>query len=108
MLRRGTIFLFGLFVKKTPRLCGVLGLILSPIIYGILFFGWSEMAFLNRMAITVGAIAAILAIVTIINPLKEKIILPEQTKIEINFSKGSVYFGIFVTILTIALYIIFW
>ncbi|MHC4355330.1 MAG: sodium:solute symporter family transporter, partial [Planctomycetota bacterium] len=43
-----TIFLFGLFVKRTPRYCGVLGLILSPIIYGILFFGWSDMAFLNR------------------------------------------------------------
>jgi SSS family solute:Na+ symporter len=103
-----TIFLFGLFVKKTPRYCGVLGLVLSPIIYGILFFGWSDMAFLNRMAITVGAIAAVLLLVTLVNPMKEKITLPEQTKIELNWSKGSVYFGIFVTILTIALYIIFW
>lgn len=103
-----TIFLFGLFVKKTPRFCGVLGLVLSPIIYGILFFGWPEIAFLNRMAITVGAIAAILAIVTLINPLKEKIVLPEQTKIEIITSKGSLYFGFFVIALTIALYIIFW
>ena len=103
-----TIFLFGLFIKKTPRCCGVLGLILSPIIYGILFFGWGDMAFLNRMAITVGAIAAILAVVTIVNPLKEAIKLPEQTKIEMNWSKGSVYFGVFVIIMTIVLYIIFW
>jgi SSS family solute:Na+ symporter len=103
-----TIFLFGLFVKKTPRYCGVLGLVLSPIIYGILFFGYSDMAFLNRMAITVGAIAAILLIITVIKPMKEKITLPEQTKIELNWSKGSVYFGIFVTVLTVLLYIIFW
>jgi SSS family solute:Na+ symporter len=103
-----TIFLFGLFVKKTPRYCGVLGLILSPIIYGILFFGWGDMAFLNRMGITVGAIAAILLLVTLINPMKEQITLPEQTKIELNWSKGSVYFGVFVTLLTIVLYIIFW
>ncbi|MFZ2149168.1 MAG: sodium/solute symporter [Sedimentisphaerales bacterium] len=103
-----TIFLFGLFVKRTPRYCGVMGLILSPIIYGILFFGWGEMAFLNRMAITVGAIAAILLLVTLFNPMKEKIALPEQTKIELNWSKGSVYFGVFVTILTVVLYIIFW
>ncbi len=103
-----TIFLFGLFVKKTPRFCGVLGLVLSPIIYGILFFGWPQIAFLNRMAITVGAIAAILAIVTLINPLKEQIVLPEQTKIEIVTSKGSLYFGFFVIALTIVLYIIFW
>jgi len=103
-----TIFLFGLFVKWTPRYCGVLGLILSPIIYGILFFGWGEMAFLNRMGITVGAIAAILLLVTLIRPMRERIVLPEQTKIELNWSKGSVYFGLFVTLLTIALYIIFW
>ncbi|MHC4286608.1 MAG: sodium:solute symporter family transporter, partial [Planctomycetota bacterium] len=103
-----TIFLFGLFVKRTPRYCGVLGLILSPIIYGILFFGWGDMAFLNRMGITVGAIAVVLLLVTLINPLKEQIILPEQTKIELNWSKGSVYFGVFVTLLTIVLYIIFW
>ena len=103
-----TIFLFGLFVRWTPRCCGVLGLVLSPIIYGILFFGWGEMAFLNRMAITVGAIALILLLVTLINPMRERIVLPEQTKIELNWSKGSVYFGVFVIILTVALYIIFW
>jgi hypothetical protein len=95
-------------VKKTPRYCGVLGLILSPIIYGILFFGWSDMAFLNRMGITVGAIAVVLLLVTLIKPMKEQITLPEQTKIELNWSKGSVYFGLFVTFLTIVLYIIFW
>ncbi len=103
-----TIFLFGMFVKQTPRHCGVLGLILSPIIYGILFFGWSDMAFLNRMAITVGVISAILLVVTMVNPLKEVIKLPEQSKIEMHWSKGSVYFGVFVTILTVLLYIIFW
>ena len=103
-----TIFLFGLFVKKTPRICGVLGLILSPIIYGILFFGWGDMAFLNRMGITVGAIAVILAVITLTQPLQEKIVLPEQTKIEMHWSKGAVYFGVFVTILTLVLYAIFW
>lgn len=103
-----TIFLFGLFVKKAPRICGVIGLIASPIIYGILFFGMSEMAFLNRMAITVGLIALILALVTIISPQKEKITLPEQTRIEMEWSTGAVIFGIFVVLLTIGLYIIFW
>jgi len=103
-----TIFLFGLFVKRSPRSCGVLGLILSPIIYGILYFGWGDMAFLNRMAITVGAIASVLLLVTLIYPMRERVVLPEQTKIELNWSKGSVYFGVFVILLTIGLYIIFW
>ncbi len=103
-----TIFLFGMFVKRAPRQCGVLGLVLSPIIYGILFFGWSDLAFLNRMAITVGAIAVVLLVITIISPLKEAVKLPEQSKIEMNWSKGSVFFGLFVTVLTLVLYVIFW
>jgi SSS family solute:Na+ symporter len=103
-----TIFLFGLFVKRTPRYCGVLGLVLSPIIYGILFFGWGQMAFLNRMAITVGLITLVLLIVTLIRPMTEKIKLPEQTKIQLHWSKGSIYFGVFVVLLTITLYLIFW
>jgi hypothetical protein len=73
-----------------------------------LFFGWGDMAFLNRMGITVGAIAVILLIVTLAKPTKELITLPEQTKIELSWSKGSVYFGIFVTLLTVLLYIVFW
>jgi len=102
-----TIFLFGLFVKKAPRICGVLGLLLSPVIYGILFFAWHEMAFLNRMAITVGVIAVVLLIITLIKPLKEAIKLPETTKIELEWSKGSMYFGCFVILLTLALYVVF-
>jgi len=103
-----TIFLFGLFLKRTPRYCGVLGLVLSPIIYGILFLGWGDMAFLNRMGITVGTIAAVLLLVTLINPMTERIVLPEQAKIELSWSRGSVFFGLFVVLLTITLYIIFW
>jgi hypothetical protein len=60
------------------------------------------------MAITVGAIALVLLVVTLIKPMKETIVLPEQTKIELNWSRGSIYFGVFVTVLTVALYIIFW
>ncbi len=103
-----TIFLFGLFVPWAPRICGVLGLILSPIIYGALFFGAPDIAFLNRMAITVGAIAAILLIVTLIKPLKEPIKLPEQTKIPMHSSKGALVVGVIVCIATVALYVVFW
>ena len=59
------------------------------------------------MAITVGAISLILLLISLINPLKEAIVLPEQTRIEMKWSKGSMYFGCFVIVLTILLYIIF-
>jgi len=103
-----TIFLFGLFVPRTPREAGVLGLILSPVIYGVLYFLWSDLAFLNRMAITVGAIAAVLAVLTVLRPLPEPVTLPVQTKIEMEESKGAKLFGWVVVLATAALYVIFW
>jgi len=103
-----TIFLFGLFVPRSPRLCGTLGLVLSPIIYGLLHLFWGDLAFLNRMAITVGSIAVVLAVATVVAPLKEPVSLPTQTKIELTSSRGAKVFGIVVVLATAALYVIFW
>lgn len=103
-----TIFLFGLFVPRSPRMCGVLGLVLSPIIYGLLHLFWGDLAFLNRMAITVGAIAVVLAIATLASPLKEPVSLPTQSKIELKASNGAKLFGAVVVAATAILYVIFW
>jgi SSS family solute:Na+ symporter len=103
-----TIFLFGLFLPRTPRLAGLVGLILSPVIYGFLYLFFGDMAFLNRMAITVVSIAVVLGIMTLVMPLKEPITLPEQTKIEMKWSPTAVVSGIAVVIATVVLYVIFW
>jgi len=103
-----TIFLFGLFVPRSPRMCGVLGLVLSPIIYGLLHLFWGDLAFLNRMAITVGAIAIVLAVATLVSPLKEPVSLPTQSKIELKSSGGAKLFGLVVVVATAVLYVIFW
>jgi solute:Na+ symporter, SSS family len=103
-----TIFLFGLFVPKTPRVCGLVGLFLSPVIYGLLFIFANDMAFLNRMAITVVSLIGLLGIITIAAPLKEPIKMPEQSKLDMKSSKGAAMIGIVVCILTAILYVIFW
>jgi SSS family solute:Na+ symporter len=102
-----TIFLFGLFVPKAPRVCGVVGLVLSPVVYGFLHLFFGEMAFLNRMAITVGALAVVLALMTLTRPLQEPIKLPEQTKIAMDSSKGAMLWGVVVVLATVALYVVF-
>jgi SSS family solute:Na+ symporter len=103
-----TVFLFGLFVPRTPRLCGSLGLVLCPVIYGALHWFWSDLAFLNRMAITVGSLSAILAILTLVNPLSEPVTLPTQSKIAMESSRGAKVAGVLVILATVALYIVFW
>ena len=102
------VFLFGLFVKRSPRMCGTLGLVISPVAYGFLYVTYGDMAFLNRMAISVGVVMAVLAFVTLIKPLPEPVTLPEQTKIEMKESKGAKALGLVVVVLTAALYLLFW
>jgi len=103
-----TVFLFGLFIKRSPRVCGWLGLLLSPVIYGVLYVFWNDMAFLNRMAITVGGISLVLAIVTVLKPLPEPVVLPVQGKISLQESRGAKNLGWLAILLTIVLYVIFW
>ncbi len=102
-----TIFLFGLFVPRSPRVCGVVGLLLGPVIYGLLHLFYGDMAFLNRMAITVGVLAVVMTVLTLTRPLQEPVKLPEQTKIAMDSSKGAMLWGIVVVLATVALYVVF-
>jgi SSS family solute:Na+ symporter len=115
-----TIFLFGLFVPRAPRIAGVLGLVLSP----VLAFAFAQIAdrghfaddslaglvfnnFLNRAALVVIAISVALAILTVIKPLKEAVSLPQEGSIELRPSRSARVGGAAVVVITIALYIIF-
>ncbi|MEL6796498.1 MAG: hypothetical protein AAFO89_06700, partial [Planctomycetota bacterium] len=115
-----TIFLFGLFVPRAPRMAGTVGLVLSPVIYGALFlvtkstnFEPGSLAnllidpFLNRMAITIIVISTVLMIMTIVKPLPQAIQLPVQEGMEIKGSQVAKICGILVVLATIGLYIVF-
>lgn len=115
------VFLFGLLIKRAPRMVGTVGLLLNPVLYGLFKFstsipvlknielmqkiaGWS---FLNRMALCFSIILAVLAVITLIKPLKEPIIMPVNEKMDMTSSIGTKIFGIGVIALTVVLYIIF-
>jgi SSS family solute:Na+ symporter len=68
------IFLFGVLVHKAPRACGTVGLLLNPLLYGLIkwadripglgstkFGELANIAFLNRMAICFAAVLAVLS-----------------------------------------------
>ncbi len=111
------IFVFGLFVHRAPRACGVVGMVLSPVIYGALMAvphdltDWTPLllgCFLNRMAVTFVCLLVVLTAMTLANPLKEPVTLPTQSKINLDSSSGAKVFGIVVIVVTVALYIYFW
>ncbi|MCL4193553.1 MAG: hypothetical protein KJZ87_17585, partial [Thermoguttaceae bacterium] len=101
------VFLYGLFVRRAPRACGLVGLLLSPAIYGLLKWALPGMAFLDRMAITFFSIIVVLGVMSVAAPLREPVRMPEQTKIELKSSKPAMAFGVAVVLATLVLYGVF-
>jgi SSS family solute:Na+ symporter len=102
------VFIFGLFVKRAPRLCGVVGLVLSPAAYGYFKLVLPGLAFLDRIAISFFVVLVALGVMTAMRPLAEPVKLPEQSKIELASSRGAKLAGVAVILATLALYAIFW
>jgi SSS family solute:Na+ symporter len=107
------IFLFGLFVRRAPRTCGVAGILLNPLVYGFLKWGWPklggpEIAFLDRMAITFGVELVVLCSMTLLMPLAQPITLPQQSRISVEGSSAAKIWGAVVVLATLALYWVFW
>lgn len=102
------VFLFGLLVHRAPRSVGCIGLLLNPVLFGALKVFTPDIAFLDRMAICFGVVIAVLTVVTILNPLKEPVNLPENKQMDMQTSRGAMAFGVIVVCLTLALYVVFW
>jgi SSS family solute:Na+ symporter len=106
-------FVFGLIIKRAPALAGMLSLILSPVIYGLLKLTYALTqitflsAFLNRMAITFGVVLAVMTIITLAAPLTEPKIMPVREGIKTESSKMLKVAGAIVILITILLYVIF-
>ncbi len=102
------VFLFGFFSARTPRFAGWLGIVVNVAVYGGLKLFAGDVAFLNRMAISFGVVIAVLAILTLLFPLKEPALLPQKGNLNMEKSRSVKWVGAAVCILTVALYIIFW
>lgn len=101
-------FIFGLFVKRAPVITGLVALIASPVIYGFMYFVFSDIAFLNRMAITFVVILISMAVLTLVKPLEKPVDMPEREGFDVKPDAKLKGMGITVVILTVMLYIIFW
>ncbi len=101
------VFAFGLSVKRAPRMCGIVGLLLTPVLYGGLKVLLPNLAFLDRMAVVFFAVLAVMGVLTLLRPLKEPITLPRTDKIALTPSRGALAAGIAVVVATLVLYAVF-
>jgi len=101
------VFIFGMFSKKAPRFAGALGILTSPIVYGFLQWKFGDIAFLNRMAITFGCALLVMLMLTLVKPLKQDVVLPENKNMDLSSSFGTQIAGGAVLIICLILYFIF-
>ena len=102
------VFVFGLLVHRAPAICGVVGLVVNPIVYGLLKVVAPNLAFLDRMAVCFFVVLALMAVMTWMKPLAKPVELPVTTRIQLESSKGAKTAGIGVVVVTLVLYGIFW
>lgn len=102
------VFVFGFLVRKAPPVCGVVGLLLNPLMYGLLKLVFPSLAFLDRMALSFGCVLAVMGVITWLRPLPEPVRLPRTGRIDLTPSPGAKVAGLAVIAITIGLYIFFW
>jgi SSS family solute:Na+ symporter len=102
------VFVFGFVVKRAPKETGVVGLLLTVPIYGLLQWQFPQVAFLNRMAVTFVVILIVLAVMAVLKPLKEPRLLPVREGFDMRPSRSVVVLAVFVILATLSLYVIFW
>ncbi len=101
-------FVFGFAVKRAPEAAGTVALLLSAAIYGFLQWQFSEVAYLNRMAITFAAIIAVMALMTLVRPNKNPKPLPVREEITLHTDPVVFAAGGIVLVAVAAFYVIFW
>ena len=117
-----SVFIFGLLVHRAPRACGTVGLVISPVLYGLFKFGpmipglgesamvgqIAGLSFLDRMSLTFLIVMAVLVVMRLVRPLAQPVSLPVNEEMNLQSSKGAMIGGAVVIVLTAGLYAIFW
>jgi len=100
-------FAFGLAVPRAPAAAGVTALVLNPIIYGLLHWQRSEMAFLNRMAVTFGVLLVVMSAITLIRPLEQPKRLPLREDFDMRPAPSVLWLGSLVIAAVAAFFYVF-
>jgi SSS family solute:Na+ symporter len=112
------VFIYGLINRTSGKWAGVIGLVANPIFYGYLTSksftegvwpveAWGPCHFLYSMSISLVLVLIVMTIYGLVHK-QEKVVFAHNTTMDLTTSKGALYAGLGVCILTVALYVIFW
>jgi SSS family solute:Na+ symporter len=100
------VFVFGILNRRGPGLCGVVGLLLNPVLYWYLD-KHTTFAFLDSMAICFFTVLAVMWLIAVVKPLAQPVEFKINTRLNLESSSGAKLAGIAIVIATIILYFIF-
>ncbi len=100
------VFVFGILNRRGPGICGVVGLLLNPILYWALDV-YTNIAFLDAMAVCFFTVLAVMWFIALVKPLPQPVEFKTNTRLNLEASGGARMAGIAVVIVTLILYIIF-
>lgn len=101
------VFVFGIMNRRGPGICGVVGLLLNPVLYWALD-SYTELAFLDAMGVCFFSVLAVMWVISMVKPLAEPVVFQTNTTMALESSKSAKIGGICVVIATLVLYAIFW
>jgi solute:Na+ symporter, SSS family len=101
------VFVFGIINRTAPGVTGVVGLLLNPVLYGLIAKFFPDIAFLDRMAVCFFAIMGVMWAIGLARPLAQPVEFKSNTRLNLEGSKGAKIAGIAVVVITIVLYVIF-
>lgn len=100
------VFVFGILNRRGPGLCGVVGLLLNPVLYWALD-EYTNIAFLDAMAVCFFTVLAVMWCIAIAKPLAQPVEFKVNTRLNLDFCVSSKIAGIAVVVVTLILYVIF-
>lgn len=101
------VFVFGILNRRGPGMCGVVGLLLNPVLYYALD-RYTDLAFLDSMGICFFSVLAVMWIIAIVKPLPQPVVFGTHTKMNLESCTSSKIAGGVVVVLTLIFYWIFW
>jgi solute:Na+ symporter, SSS family len=101
------VFVFGILNRRGPGLCGVVGLLLNPILYWALD-EFTNLAFLDAMGVCFFSVLAVMWLIAVVKPLPQPVVFGTHTTMELESCSSTRTAGIVVVAITVLLYLIFW
>jgi SSS family solute:Na+ symporter len=102
------VFLVGFLVKRAPPVGGVVALLISGPVYGLLHWQLGWVHFLIRMMITFCALVIVMVVIRLYCPLAEPRTMPVREGVDLENSPLAMKLGVLVIAGVVLFFILFW